>query len=126
MNLNELEVQDGCADAPSAAASQAQSMDVLAARDLAEIFKALGDPTRLRIIAILAECEMCVNDLSAALEMTQSAVSHQLAAMRGQRLVAARREGRHIYYRLDDEHVRHVYAAALAHVRHAGDRGAHG
>ena len=101
-------------------------MDLLAASELADIFKALSDPTRLRIISILAERELCVNDLSEALGMTQSAVSHQLADMREKRLLAARRDGRHVYYRLDDDHVRHLFSEALAHVRHTGNGLTHG
>ena len=101
-------------------------MDLLAASELADIFKALSDPTRLRIISILAERELCVNDLSEALGMTQSAVSHQLADMREKRLLAARRDGRHVYYRLDDDHVRHLFSEGLAHVQHAGDGRTHG
>jgi ArsR family transcriptional regulator len=95
-------------------------VDAATAQDLAEVFKALSDPTRLRIISALAECEICVNDLAAALGMGQSAVSHQLSDMREKRLLAARREGRHVYYRLDDEHVQYLFSQGLAHVRHKG------
>ncbi len=89
------------------------------AKHLAGIFRALGDPTRLRIISALAEREFCVGDLTAALDMAQPAVSHQLRDMRGLRLVQWRREGRRIYYRLDDRHVRDLFAQALAHITHA-------
>ena len=123
---NEMEALDGCAEVHAAAAARVRPVDEPAARNLAVIFKALSDPTRLRIISILAECELCVNDLSQALGMTQSAVSHQLADMREKRLLAARRDGRHIYYRLDDEHVRHLFAEGLAHVRHTGNGALHG
>jgi ArsR family transcriptional regulator, lead/cadmium/zinc/bismuth-responsive transcriptional repressor len=89
------------------------------AKQLAGVFRALGDPTRLRIISALAEREFCVGELTAALDMAQPAVSHQLRDMRALRLVQSRRDGRHIYYRLDDSHVRDLFAQALAHITHA-------
>ncbi len=94
-------------------------IDAETARDLASILRALGDPTRLRIISALAERELCVGDLTAALEMAQPAVSHQLRDMLALNLVRSRREGRHVYYRLDDEHVRDLFRLTLAHVRHS-------
>ena len=86
------------------------------AQDLAEMFKALSDPTRLRIITALAQGEVCVHELSEALGMSQSAVSHQLRLLRHQGLVRGRREGRHIYYRLADEHVYDLLKQALDHL----------
>ncbi len=86
------------------------------AQRLASVFKSLSDPTRLRIISLLAEREFCVTDLAAALEIEQSTLSHQLRDMRGQRLVVYRREGRHVFYRLDDPHVRSLFEQGLAHV----------
>ena len=83
-------------------------------------FAALGDPTRLRIISALAEREFCVRDLTVALDMAQPAVSHQLRDMLGLRLVRSRKDGRHVYYRLDDEHVRDLFRLTLAHVGHTG------
>jgi len=88
------------------------------ARELAALFKALSDPTRVRIMSALARREFCVNDLAAALEMTQSAISHQLSDLRELRIVRHRREGRHIFYRLDDEHVETLFAEGLEHVWH--------
>jgi ArsR family transcriptional regulator, lead/cadmium/zinc/bismuth-responsive transcriptional repressor len=102
---------------------RADLLETAVARDLAGVFKALSDPTRLRIISALADGEICVNDLAQALEMGQSAISHQLSDMRAMRLLRFRKEGRHVYYRLDDEHVRDLYAQALAHVRHGGHAG---
>lgn len=72
----------------------------------------------MRIISILAHHEMCVNDLAAALGMSQSAVSHQLRDMREMRLVRYRRDGRHVYNALDDEHVQGLFAQGLAHIVH--------
>src|SRR5512139_2953448 len=79
------------------------------AQRLPSVYKSLSDPTRLRIISLLAEREFCVTDLAAALEIEQSTLSHQLRDMRAQRLVTFRREGRHVFYRLDDPHVRSLF-----------------
>jgi len=86
------------------------------ARRLAAVFKSLSDPTRLRIISLLSEQEYCVTDLVAALGTEQSTVSHQLRDMREAGWVRYRREGRHVFYALDDDHVRDLYRQALAHI----------
>lgn len=85
---------------------------------LAEMFKALSDPTRIRIVSLLAQAELCVCDLSSVLGMSQSAVSHQLRTLRDLRLVRWRREGREIFYTLDDEHVADLFYRGLEHVAH--------
>jgi DNA-binding transcriptional ArsR family regulator len=85
---------------------------------LAETFRALSDPTRVRIVSLLVEAELCVCDLAAALSMSQSAVSHQLRTLRDQRLVRWRRDGRQIFYTLDDEHVADLFRRGLDHVGH--------
>jgi ArsR family transcriptional regulator len=90
----------------------------------AEIGGALADPTRFRLIGALAEGEMCVCDLAAALGMQQSAVSHQLRLLRHLGLVRTRREGRVVYYALDDDHVLAIFRQILDHVAHG--RGGHG
>ncbi len=82
---------------------------------VAEIFKTLSDPTRLRILGRLARSEACVHELCAALAMSQTAVSHQLRLLRVARLVRPRRAGREIFYSLKDEHVMSLVAAAGAH-----------
>ena len=87
------------------------------ARRLAALFKFLSDPTRLRIISLLAEREFCVTDLVSALKMEQSTISHQLRDMRQAGWVRHRRDGRHVFYALDDEHVGDLYRQALAHIR---------
>lgn len=84
--------------------------------DLAELFKVFGDTTRIKIICALFESEMCVCDLSCLLNMTQSAISHQLRVLKSARLVKFRREGKVVYYSLDDEHIKHIYDAGLNHV----------
>lgn len=98
-------------------AAQARLIAPASARTLAQVFKSLSDPTRLRIISMLSEREFCVTDLATALEMEQSTISHQLRDMRAQRLVSFRREGRHIFYRLDDPHVRSLFEQGLAHIQ---------
>ena len=85
---------------------------------LAEFFKVLGDPTRVRIINALAYQELCVSDLAAALGMTQSAVSHQLKLLRMANQVKTRRDGKSIFYSLDDQHVLDIQEEALTHISH--------
>lgn len=84
--------------------------------DVAELFKVFGDSTRIKIICALFESEMCVYDLAAALSMTQSAISHQLRILKTANLVKFRREGKLIYYSLDDEHVQQIFDAGYKHV----------
>jgi DNA-binding transcriptional ArsR family regulator len=93
-------------------------LDDASAIRLAETFKALSDPTRVRIVSLLADAELCVYDLVAALDMSQSAISHQLRSLRDLRLVRWRREGRQIFYTLDDEHVAELFRLGLDHVAH--------
>jgi len=88
------------------------------ANRLAEVFKALSDPNRLRLISLLLENEVCVHTLEAVLGMSQSAISHQLRHLRQLNLVRFRKEGRHVYYALDDEHVRDLFKQGLLHVKH--------
>ncbi len=85
---------------------------------VADLFSALADPTRIRLVAALAGRELCVCDLSATLGASESAISHQLRLLRERGLVRTRREGRLVYYALDDSHVAELYAAALEHVAH--------
>jgi ArsR family transcriptional regulator len=98
--------------------AQQALLDGLSATHLANIFKALADPTRVRIVSVLAQTELCVCDLSATLGMTQSAISHQLRFMRDMRLVKSRKEGRMVYYALDDEHIHDLFRRGLEHIEH--------
>ena len=84
--------------------------------ELAEVFKVLSHQTRLKILQGLSQTELCVCDLAALLGMTESAVSHQLRLLRSMRLVRHRREGKLVYYALDDHHVRQLFEAALEHL----------
>ncbi len=83
---------------------------------LADFYKLLGDPTRLRILSALAATELCVCDLAETMQMSQSAVSHQLRVLRAGRLVTYRREGKMAIYRLDDGHVAAIIASGLTHI----------
>jgi len=85
---------------------------------LADLYKAMGDATRIRILAALAQSEMCVCDLSALLEMSQSAISHQLRVLRQTNLVTYRKEGKVVYYSLADDHISMLYEQGLIHIRH--------
>ena len=84
--------------------------------DLAELFKCFGDSTRIRILCVLLEGEFCVGDISEALNMTQSAVSHQLKLLKQAKLIAGTREGKQILYSLADEHVRSIISIGLEHI----------
>lgn len=85
--------------------------------DLAELFKVFGDSTRMRILFVLFEAEVCVCDMAAALSMTDSAVSHQLKILKQNKLVKSRREGRSVFYSLADEHVRTIVSQGMEHIR---------
>ena len=84
--------------------------------DLAELFKVFGDSTRIRILYLLFESEMCVCDIAQLLGMTQSAISHQLRSLKQSRLVKARREGKTVFYSLADGHVRTILDQGMEHV----------
>ena len=84
--------------------------------DLADLFKVFGDYTRIRILFVLFEAEVCVCDLAQALNMTQSAISHQLKILKQNRLVKSRREGKSIFYSLADEHVRTIIGKGREHI----------
>ena len=84
--------------------------------DLAELFKVFGDSTRIRILFVLFEAEVCVCDLEKALNMTQSAISHQLRILKQNKLVKSRRDGKSIFYSLADEHVRTIIDQGREHI----------
>jgi ArsR family transcriptional regulator len=91
--------------------------DSIALYDVADLFKLFGDSTRLSILWALSESEMCVCDLCALLKMKQPAVSHQLKNLKQSRVVKARRDGKIVYYSLDDEHIRRLLNLGLEHVQ---------
>ena len=84
--------------------------------DLAELFKVFGDSTRMRILFVLSSAEVCVCDLASALNMTQSAISHQLKILKSSKLVKSRREGKSIFYSLADSHVKTIISQGMEHV----------
>ncbi len=95
-------------------------MSEAAVTALAETFKVLGDPTRVRLLDVLAQRELCVCDLAATVGLSESAVSHQLRLLRNLRLVRARRAGRRVFYALDDHHIVSLFQQGLRHVQEAG------
>ena len=86
--------------------------------ELSELFKSLGDQTRVKILFALSRNEMCVCDIAALLEMTQSAISHQLRVLRNVRLVRYHKVGKVVYYALDDNHVNEIFKQGMDHVSH--------
>jgi DNA-binding transcriptional ArsR family regulator len=106
----------GYLDAQAAAQVKAALIKPAIASRLAETFKVLGDPSRVRIVHALSLEELCTHDLASVLGMSESAVSHQLGLLRLLRLVRFRREGRIVYYSLDDEHIRQLFEDSLRHV----------
>ncbi|MNG08653.1 ArsR/SmtB family transcription factor [Paenibacillus sp. MMS18-CY102] len=100
-----IQVKDGLLDDRSAAS-------------MSELFKALGDPTRIKIIHALLQHELNVHDLTVVLGMGQSAVSHQLRYLRNLRIVKRRKEGKTVYYSLDDNHIEQLFVLTLQHLEH--------
>lgn len=88
------------------------------AQQLAETFKILGDPTRVKILHALSRRELCVCDIAAVVQMGQSAVSHQLRLLRGTRLVRYRKEGKMVWYSLDDDHIALLLSQGIEHIAH--------
>ncbi len=84
--------------------------------DLAELFKTFGDSTRIKILYALFESELCVGDIAQVLNFSQSSVSHQLRILKDAKLVKFRREGKNIYYSLDDDHVRMMISMGMEHI----------
>ena len=93
-------------------------MDQQTAADLAELFRAMSDPSRLRILAVLLERDLNVGAIAAQVDMSESAVSHHLRGLRQMRLVRADKQGREVYYQLDDDHVVALFKLGLEHVQH--------
>lgn len=83
---------------------------------IADLFKAFGDPTRVEILSLLQGGELCVNDIAQAVELSQSAISHQLRILKQMHLIKSRREGKNILYSLADDHVRLILETGLEHV----------
>ncbi len=115
---DDCEVCDIHAEAVERAKSKAKELEGETIVRLSDIFKAMGDPTRLKIIHSLSAGEMCVCDIAVALGMEHSAISHQLRLLRNLRVVKFRKEGKMAIYSLDDEHVLQLFNEGLEHARH--------
>nr|1R22_A Chain A, Transcriptional repressor smtB [Synechococcus elongatus PCC 7942 = FACHB-805]1R22_B Chain B, Transcriptional repressor smtB [Synechococcus elongatus PCC 7942 = FACHB-805] len=101
----------------AAIASELQAIAPEVAQSLAEFFAVLADPNRLRLLSLLARSELSVGDLAQAIGVSESAVSHQLRSLRNLRLVSYRKQGRHVYYQLQDHHIVALYQNALDHLQ---------
>ncbi len=119
------EAGQSCSDASHAervASAKKSAVDPVLLAELGELFKVFSDPTRLRILSALTRGELCVCDIGAVLDASQSAVSHQLALLRSAGLVAFRREGKTLYYRLADSHVGLLLEMGLEHASERAPR----
>lgn len=118
--LEAIAVTDDCSceHAEKSKAEQESELTDGQATGIAEIFKALGDPTRVKIIYFLLSKELCVHDLGARIGMEQSAVSHQLRYLRDLHIVKRRKEGKTVYYSLDDEHIEQIFVQTMGHLGH--------
>ncbi len=96
------------------------ALDLGIADELASLFKALADTTRLRLLGALCEGERCVHELTTQLQLEQSAISHQLRVLRDRQIVRHRKEGRHVFYRLGDDQLRELVELGLGHLERAG------
>lgn len=100
-------------------AARAELLPEDTVQQLADTFKILGEPTRIKILCVLARQEMCVCDIAETLQMGQSAISHQLRVLRSARLVKFRKDGKEAWYSLDDDHVVGLMRQGLDHINHA-------
>lgn len=105
-------------ESPLALEAQHHLLDGVTATRAAELFTALSDPTRVRIVGLLAHAELCVGDLCLVLGMSQPAVSHHLRLLRTLRLVAARKDGKHVFYSLLDDHIHQLFHQGVDHIQH--------
>ncbi len=112
------QLEDSITNPDKVTLAKSTLLEPASAAALAALFKALSDPTRVRMISALASTELCVNDLTVLLGLQQSAVSHQLRTLREWRLVKRIRRGRLMYYSLDDEHVRDLLLRGVEHIQH--------
>lgn len=122
VNLGEV-IQEACdvscgGSGEDVTVLKSRIMDPNRASAIAEMFKALADPTRVKIIHALLQSELCVHDLAVILAMGQSAVSHQLRYLRNLRIVKRRKEGKTVYYSLDDHHIEQIFVQTLNHLKH--------
>jgi DNA-binding transcriptional ArsR family regulator len=121
--MEERLIQEGCDDScrgteADISAVKSNLVDERSALEMADLFKTLGDPTRVKLIHALVQSELCVHELTQVLDMGQSAVSHQLRFLRNLRIVKRRKAGKIVYYSLDDDHVVQLFIQTLQHLKH--------
>lgn len=120
MHMSNVQLPDSCGPhlaEREAAARRRHLINERTVEVIAETFRVLGDPTRIRILNALTDGELCVCDIAALVGITESAVSHQLRLLRGMRLVRPRRAGRQVFYSLDDQHIVELLRLAVTHVQ---------
>lgn len=88
---------------------------------LSAFFKMMGDPTRIKMMYLMSQGEVCVQDIASALGMTKSAISHQLSGLKDSKIVKSRRDGKNVYYSIDDDHVHAVLSLAMTHIQHRNE-----
>ena len=120
MPKNEFTCDCGCVDQQLVERTLSRMPEPEMFDKAADFFKIMGDPTRCRLIFALQKNEMCVCDLANVLSMSKSAVSHQLGKMRRYGAVKCRREGKEVYYSLDDRHVDEIFDITMNHIKHIG------
>jgi len=98
--------------------AKAELLDSEQAQQVADLFKVLGDTTRVKILQVLSKREMCVCDIAAVVEMGQSAISHQLRLLRSTRMVKYRKDGKSAWYSLNDDHIASLLQQGIAHIQH--------
>lgn len=118
MSKENINCEVFCVDEEKVGMVREKMLDKSVTLRLSETFKVLGDPTRIKIIQALSLTELCVCDISTLLNMSQSAISHQLRVLRNLRLVKFRKEGKIVYYSLDDKHIVNLFKEGLEHVLH--------
>ena len=116
INLDTLDDEEPLLCESSDRTAYPSALELEKAQRMADFFGLLADASRLRIISLLADTELCVGDLAVALDMSDSAVSHQLKTLRALRLVRYRKQGRHVFYQLLDRHVFDLYNTVLDHL----------
>lgn len=122
MENEELICQENCPHFNLINQVKLSNIDREEIQDLSEMFKIFSDETRLRIICAILNTELCVCDLCELLNLNQSAVSHQLQLLRSSKLVKYRKEGKQVYYSLEDEHIESIIKMALAHITEGDDK----
>lgn len=115
-----------CVHKENAEKAAASLPDVSVSNNTAEFFKVFGDPTRIKILYLIKEHELCVCDISYILDMSQSSISHQLSMLKRERIVRFRKAGKSVFYSLDDDHVRSILETGTEHITEYGEANKNG